>query len=129
MPTVLARGADDKTLFWLFRLIADGWWLDSTLREDENLVPADAVGNPSLLRVPNPVVEKLRLAADDQLAEWAAAWAAAGDWLEAGYPPGKLPSLMRDVAKLARHAAATGRSMYVWILMYAPEPGAASCAA
>jgi hypothetical protein len=114
-PTALARGADYHALFWLFRLIADGWWRDSTPVPDEQLGPAEEAGNPSLLRVPDRVVEKLAAANDDQLAEWAAAWAAARDWLEAGYPPGKLPLLLKDLSKLGREAKAVGRRMYVWI--------------
>jgi len=119
-PTVLGRGADYNELFCLFRLVADGWWLAESSDADKGEDAFDDAVYPLLLRVPPDVVESLGLADDDQLAEWAAAWASTKSWLEDGFPPAKLPFLMKDLAKLARQAAATGSSMYVWIFKYPP---------
>ena len=119
-PTVLGRGADHKELLDLFRLVADGRYLPESLPADGEDLALDDAGSSCLLRVPPVVVENLGLADDDQLAEWAAAWASTKMWLDDGFPPAKLPFLMKDLAKLARQAEATGSSMYVWIFKYPP---------
>ena len=119
-PTVLGRGAGHEELLDLFRLVADGWRLHESLPADGQDIALEDADNPCLLQVPHAVVENLGLAHDDQLAEWAAAWASTKSWLEDGFPPSKLPSLMKDLAKLARQAEASGSSMYVWIFKYPP---------
>ena len=114
-PAVMSRGASLPQLMALFRLVADGWWVNGAAVVDSIDFARDYVANPRLARVPDAVVENLGRATAEDLEQWAAAWASTGNWLEAGFPPSKLPSLMTDLARLARQAMATRRRMYVWL--------------
>lgn len=78
-------------------------WLIEELLESQ--------GESWLFRFPQPLVDLLASATEEQLASANSAWAATE---ELQWPPAELRPLVSDLQRLAKQSRATGFHMYLW---------------
>ena len=125
LPTVLARGVGFDELMGLLTIIAGSHARGPLFPPDQHPIrPGPKDDNPCILRVPMAVCTGLANADDDRLQEWAAAWALTKDWIEAGFPPSRLALLLKNLAGLARQAAAAESFFFVWLCDFPQAPKA-----